>query len=58
MTFQYLLNRVGLKKKDLARNLGMNPNSVTNWKDKPPQYAVAYLKLLAKYNDLKEQTND
>ena len=41
--FLELLKRSGLKKKQLADRLGVDPSTVTNWKDTAPQYAIAYL---------------
>ncbi len=48
--FKEKLDRAGLTKAELARKLGLHANSVTNWRDNPPQYAVAYLELLIEYN--------
>ena len=48
--FPLLLCRAGILKSELARRLGITPNSVSNWKDSPPKYAVAYLELLIEYN--------
>ena len=50
MTFKELLARAGITKAELARRLGINANSVGNWKDEPRPYAVAYLELLISYN--------
>lgn len=51
MILKDLLLRVGLKKAQLARDLGLNPNTVSDWKDKPPRYAIAYLELLIAFNN-------
>lgn len=48
--FEALLERAGVTKAELARRLGLQPNSVYNWKLGPPSYAAAYLKLLIEYN--------
>lgn len=53
MDFKSLLKEAGLTKTAFAKLLGMNPNSVSNWKDNPPIYAMAYLELLIKYNSIK-----
>ena len=45
-----LLERAGINKAELARRLKMHPNSISNWGDNPPGYAVAYLELLIEYN--------
>ena len=49
---QELLTRAGINKAELARQLGMNPRSVSAWGNNPPQYAVAYLELLIKYRKI------
>lgn len=48
--FKKLLGRAGISKAELARRLGLHANSITNWGNCPPQYAVAYLELLIEYN--------
>jgi len=48
--FTELLERAGITRAELARRLGLRPNSVYNWRSDPPQYAVAYLELLVAYN--------
>lgn len=50
MTFSELLKRAGLSKRDLAGLLGLDKNTPSNWREEPPLYAVAYLKLLIDYN--------
>ena len=50
MNFADLLNRAGLTKAELGRRLGLNPRTVSSWKDAPPRYAVAYLELLVEFN--------
>ena len=50
MTFIELLKRAGISKAELARRFGMNPRSISAWKEDPPGYAVAYLELLIDYN--------
>lgn len=52
MDFKDLLVRAGVTKAELARRLGLSPRGVSNWKNKPPDYAVAYLRLLIEYNRL------
>ena len=51
--FKDLLEHAGLRKSDLARKLGITPDAISRWKDKPPKYAVAYLELLIEYNRLR-----
>lgn len=48
--FTALLARAGITKAELARRLGLNPRSVSQWGSNPPQYAVTYLELLIEYN--------
>jgi len=50
--FKSLLVRAGISKAQLARDLGLNPRSISHWKSNPPQYAIAYLKLLINYRKL------
>ena len=50
MSFTDLLKRAGLNKRELAEVLGINPRTVSSWHDSPPEYAVAYLKLLVEFN--------
>lgn len=38
------LKALGWSKAELARRLGIHPNSVSKW-DRPPQYAMAYVRL-------------
>ena len=46
-----LLERAGINQAELARRLGVLPQTVTHWKSKGlPVYAVAYLELLIQYN--------
>lgn len=48
--FKDLLERAGITKAVLARRLGLHGNTVTNWGNNPPQYALTYLYLLIEYN--------
>jgi len=50
--FTELLKRAGITKAELARRYSMNPRTISMWKDKPPQHAVVYLRLLIEYNRL------
>ena len=50
MGFSELLERAGLTKAELARRLGLGANTVGNWKEAPPRYAVAYLELWIEFN--------
>lgn len=48
-----LLARANLTQTELSRILGISTVSISKWnKNGVPQYAVAYLKLHAKYNNL------
>lgn len=49
MEFKELLTKSGLSKRDLARELGLNVNTPSNWGEYPPPYAIAYLRLMEKY---------
>ena len=50
--FTDLLKKAGVNKAQLARRLGITPNAISAWKEKPPKYAVAYLELLVVHNKL------
>lgn len=50
MSFKELVKRAGISKAELARRLGLNANSVTNWGNSAPRYATAYLELLIELN--------
>ena len=45
MTFTDLLKQAGLTKVALARQLGLNPRTVSAWHEDPPKYATAYVEL-------------
>ena len=46
MTFSQLLVRAGLRKVDLARELGVHVGTVVRWRDgRVPGYAIAWLRL-------------
>lgn len=50
MLFEELLKRAGITKAELARKLGITPNTISTWKGEQPQYATAYLDLLIAFN--------
>jgi len=50
MSFEELLKAAHLTKRELARRLGINENTPSNWQKSPPSYAVAYLKLMLEKN--------
>lgn len=43
--FTDLLKKTDMTKTQLANELGISNRQISKWKDEPPQYAVAYLKL-------------
>ncbi len=51
--FKELLARAGLTKAELARQLELSSRAVSKWKESPPGYAVAYLRVLIELNRLK-----
>ena len=53
--FLELLKRSGLSKRKLAKRLGVDPSTVTNWRDHAPQYVIAYLEI---YISIKEAYED
>lgn len=52
--FDELLRRSGLSRAALARRLGLHVNTVSNWGDEAPEYALAYLRLLVRVRELVE----
>lgn len=48
--FGQLLERSGITKAELSRRLGLRPETISQWKSSPPQYAITYLELLIEYN--------
>lgn len=50
--FESLLLRAGFTKRELARRLGVHPNTVSNWGGSPPQYAYVYLDLVIRVRGL------
>lgn len=51
-SFAELLKLAGLTKTELAQLLGVRRDTVSFWKDAPPRYARAYLKLYLGYRAL------
>lgn len=51
--FKKLIKMAGITKLEFAKVLGLNYRTVYAWKDNPPQYATAYLKLLIELNRYK-----
>lgn len=45
--FEESLRQLGLKKADIARQLGVDACTVSRWKNHPPQYVWAYLEQVA-----------
>lgn len=43
--FTDLLKKNNMTKTQLANELGISNRQISKWKEEPPQYAVAYLKL-------------
>lgn len=48
--FKTLLVQAGINKAKLAKALDLNPRTVSAWGGNPPEYAMAYLRLLIAYN--------
>lgn len=47
--FKAHLARAGINKSKLAKELGLNPRTISTWVNDPPTYARAYLDLLIAY---------
>ena len=58
MTFHERLKALKLTKTDFANKLGVGPTTVSQWKDNPPKYALAYLDLFEKKKIEWEDEND
>ncbi len=50
VAFKDLLSRAGISKAELSRRLGLNPRTISSWKNNPPKYAIEYLLLLIEFN--------
>lgn len=50
LVFFELLEHAGITRAELARRLGLRPNTIYNWANNAPRYAAAYLELLISYN--------
>ncbi len=49
-SFEVLLERSGLTKAKLSRDLGLAPTTVSRWGNDAPKYAMEYLRLLIELN--------
>jgi len=49
--FEAGLKTLGWSKAELARRLGLHPNSVSKWSE-PPLYAMAYLRVMVKLKEI------
>jgi hypothetical protein len=56
-TFIQLLHESRLKKSALAKRLGVQPGTVTIWKENAPTYALAYLRLYIEDERKQEMLN-
>ena len=45
-------------KAELARRLGVSPETVTRWGDNLPQYAIAYITLYNEHEALRRKVKD
>ena len=52
-----LLSESGMKKKELAEYLGLEPETVTRWGDDPPHYAIVVLTLYIENRQCREFKN-
>ena len=50
LPFEELLERAGMTKAELGRELGLSLGTVSRWGDRCPRYAEAYLHLVVAYN--------
>lgn len=57
-SFPVLIKATGMKKGELANILGINPQTISEWKEAAPKYATAYLQLkldmMAQANELRK----
>lgn len=50
MLFACMLMFAGISKAELSRRLGLSSRTVSAWKECPPKYAEAYLRMLIEFN--------
>jgi hypothetical protein len=48
------LELLGWRRVDLARRLGLAPESISRWKGEPPDYVVAYLDAMLAIKRMRE----
>tara|TARA_R110000803_G_scaffold192369_1_gene255180 strand:- start:179 stop:352 length:174 start_codon:yes stop_codon:yes gene_type:complete len=53
MGFKALLKQSGLSRNDLALDLGIQLDTIYKWGRTPPQYAMAYLRIIIQLNAYK-----
>jgi DNA-binding transcriptional regulator YiaG len=54
MDFRLLLQQAGLSRTDLALDLGVKLDTIYKWRRNPPEYALAYLRVVIQLNAYKE----
>ena len=57
-SFQERLKALKMTKTEFGQNLGLSPTTVSQWKDSPPRYAIAYLDLFEIRKKEWENEND
>lgn len=55
--FATLLKDAGISKAELARQLGVHPQTVTQWGINPPQYAIKAAELMVENKRLRAAVN-
>lgn len=58
MTFSEEITDLGLTRMKLADLLGVLPSAVTIWGERPPKYAVAYLKLFREKKEVMDEIEE
>ena len=50
-----MLKYLGWSKAELARRLGLHPNTISHWGDEAPGYALAYLRLAVRVREVAKE---
>ncbi|NIT13533.1 MAG: hypothetical protein GWN14_25100 [candidate division Zixibacteria bacterium] len=51
-SFTQELSDLGIRKSELARELGLSPEQISRWREEPPAYVIAFLKQVKKNREI------